>query len=133
MIAASRTALRGRGPESQDAVPGDITKVSVGGQHHEVVAETKLRQQRIDGAGLNAAAPAFVFQFGRVRVLTSVGNQHRQCGEPIEDLAAVARSGEALQKLLQNEASGHEFLAGLDSADQFASFLRRSWHVAPES
>src|SRR5207244_1161994 len=46
--------------EFQGTVPGDIAKVSVRRQHREVVAETKLRQQRIDRADLNAAAAALV-------------------------------------------------------------------------
>jgi hypothetical protein len=52
--------LGGGAPESQGAVPGDIAKVSVGRQHREVVADTELRQKRIDRAGLNAAASTFV-------------------------------------------------------------------------
>ena len=75
-------------------MPGDIAKVSVGRQHREVVAETELRQQRIDRADLNAATSAFASQFGGVHMVAPIGNQQRQRGEPIEDLAAVPRSGE---------------------------------------
>ena len=96
---------------------GDIAKVFVGRQHHEVVAETKLCQQRIDGADLNAAASACVSQFGRVHMVAPVWNQQRQRIEPVEDLPAARRSGEALQKLLQSEPSGDELLAGFDSTD----------------
>ena len=62
-----------------------------------------------------------------------VGNEQRQRSEPIEDLFAVPRSGEALQNLLQNQSGGHEFLAGFDGTDQFASFVLRGRHVAAES
>ena len=78
-------------------MPGDIAKVSVGGQHRKVVAHTELRQKRIDGAGLNAAAPAFVSQFGGVHMVAPVRNQERQRGEPIEDLRAVPRPGRAVR------------------------------------
>ena len=105
-------------------MPGDIVKVSVGRQHSEAVAQTELRQERVDGADLNAAAPAFVSQFGCVHVVSPVRNQERQRREPIEDLHTVPRSGEALQKLLQNKTGGHELLAGFDGADQFAPFTR---------
>jgi hypothetical protein len=62
------------------------------------VPQTELSQQHIDGADLNAAASAFVYQFGCVHMVVPIGNQQRQCGEPIEDLRPASRSGEALQK-----------------------------------
>jgi hypothetical protein len=65
-------------------------------------------------------------------MITPVGNQQRQRGKPIEDLGAVPRPGEALQKFLQNEAGGDEFLPGLNGTDQFAHFLHRGECVAPE-
>jgi hypothetical protein len=37
-----------------------------------------------------------------------------------------------LQKLLQNEPGGDEFLAGFDGTDQFASFDGRNGRVAPK-
>jgi len=123
----------GRGaPESQSTVPGDIAKVSVGRQHREVVADTELRQKRIDRAGLNAAASTFVSQFGRLHMVASVRHQHRQRGEPIKNLRTVPRAGEALQKLLQDETGGHEFFAGSDRADQFVPFASHSGRVALE-
>ena len=113
-------------------MPGDIAKVSVCRQHRKVVAETELRQQRIDGADLNAAAPAGVSQLGRLDMVAPVRNQQRQRGEAIEDLRAVPRSREALQKLLKNEPGGHEFLAHLDGTDQLPSFVGRCRRVTSE-
>jgi hypothetical protein len=113
-------------------MPGDIVKVSVCGQHRKVVVEAELSQQRIDGTDLNSAASAFVPQFGRLDMVAPVGNQERQCGEPIENLCAVPWSGKALQEFLQNEPGGHEFLARFDSTDQFASFARLGGGIAPE-
>lgn len=113
-------------------MPGEVAKVSVGRQHRQIVAQTELRQQRIDRADLNAAAPASVSQFSSFCVVAPVGNQQRQRREPIEDLRPVARSGETLQKLLQNEPGSDEFLAGIDGTDQFASFDRRNRRVAPK-
>jgi hypothetical protein len=105
-------------------MPRDIVKVSVSSQHCEIVAQTELGQQLINRADLNSGAAALVPQFGRVHVITPVGNQQRQCSEAIEDLRSVSRSGEALQKLLQHQSGGHEFLAGFDRADQLASLVR---------
>jgi hypothetical protein len=113
-------------------MPGDIAKVPIDRQYREVVVETELRQQRIDRADLNAAASAFVSQSGRVHMVEPVRNEQRQRSEPIEDLLAIPRSGKALQNLLQNQSGGHEFLAGFDGTDQFASFVRRGGWVAPE-
>jgi hypothetical protein len=114
-------------------MPGDIAKVSVGRQHREVVADTKLRQKRIDRAGLNAAPSTFVFQFGRLHMVAPVGHQQRQRGEPIEDLRSVPRSGEALQNLLRNEAGGYEFFPGFYGADQLAAFVGCGGAITPES
>ena len=113
-------------------MPGDIAKVSVGCQHREVSAYTELRQKRIDRAGLNAAASAFVSQFGSLHMVASVGDQQRQRGEPIENLRTVPRAGEPLQKLLQDETSGHQFFTGLDGTDQFVPFTCHSGRVVPE-
>jgi len=114
-------------------MPRDIVKVPVGCQHGQVVAEAELGQQRIDRSDLDAGAPAFVSQFGSVHMITPVGNQQRQRCEPVEDLRSVPRSRKPLQKLLQHQSSGHEFLAGFDCADQLASLDRRNRRVAPES
>lgn len=107
-------------------------KVSVGRQHRQIVTKAELRQQCVDRTDLNAAASASVAQFGRVHRVAPVGNQQRQRGKSIEDLRAVPRPGEALQKFLQNEAGSDEFLAGLDGTDQFAHFIRQGRCVAPE-
>jgi hypothetical protein len=113
-------------------MPSDIAKVPIGRQHREVVAEAELRQQRVDRADLNAAASAFVSQSGCVHMVEPVRNEQRQLSEPIEDLLAIPRSGEALQNFLQNQSGGHEFLAGFDGTDQFASFVRGGGCVTPE-
>ena len=86
------------------------------------MAQTELRQQRVDRPDLSTAPAAFISQCGRVYMIASVGDQQRQCGEPIEDLREISRSGEALQKLLQNQSGGYEFLTGFDRADQLAAF-----------
>ena len=111
---------------------GDFAKVSVCRQHRKVVAQTELREQRVDGADLNAASPAGVSQLGRLDMVAPVRNQQRQCGEAIEDLRAIPRSGEALQKLLKDEPGRHEFLARFYCTDQLASFVGRCGRVAPE-
>jgi hypothetical protein len=114
-------------------MPGDIAKVSIGSQHGETMAQTELREERVDGANLNTAASAFVSQFGCVHMVSPLGNQERQRSKPIEDLHTVPRSGKALQKLLHNEAGGHKLLAGFDGANQFDPFARQGGRIASES
>ena len=113
-------------------MPRDIAEISIGRQHRQVMAEAKLRQQRIDGADLNAATPALVSQLGRVHVIAPVRHQERQCPKPIEELATVSRAGKPLQQLLQNEPRGHQLFARFDGADQLTTFDRRGGCVAPE-
>ena len=47
-------------PELQRAVFGHVGEVLVGGQHGELVADAKLRQESVDGAELKSGAAAFV-------------------------------------------------------------------------
>jgi hypothetical protein len=54
---------------------------------------------------------AFVSQTGRVDMVVPVGNEQRQRRKPVENLFAVPRSGETLQKLLQYETGRHQLLA----------------------
>jgi hypothetical protein len=65
-------------------------------------------------------------------MIAAVGNEKRQRGEPIENLRAIFGSGESLQKLLQNQPGGHDFLASCDGAHQFAPFACRGRGIPPE-
>ena len=102
--------LRGSRPESKDAVSGNVAKVFVGGQHCQIVAEAELREQCVDRADLNPSAAALVSQLSRVHMVAPVGNEKRQRGEPLKNLRAIFGSAEPLQRLLQNQPGGNDFL-----------------------
>ena len=74
-------------------MPGNMLEIPVARQHRQIAAQAELRQQRIDRADLNAAAPASVSQFRRVHMVALVRHQQRQRSKPFEDLSAVPRPG----------------------------------------
>jgi hypothetical protein len=109
-----------------------VAEITVGREHRQAMPETKLRQQRIDRSGLDACAPAVIAQGGRFDVVRSIRNEERNRGEAIQDLRPGFRAQEALQKLLQNDASGENELAGLDGPHKRLHFTRRRRGLAPK-
>lgn len=74
-----------------------LPKVLVGGQQCEAVTNTKLRQQGINGADLQAVAPTVVSQFRSVNVILPVRHDKRKCGESIDEVFMCPWPGEPLQ------------------------------------
>jgi hypothetical protein len=89
-------------------VRGRHHEVLVGSQHRQPVANAKLRQYGIDRADLQASPPTPISEFRRIDVILAVRRQKRQCREPLDDVFARPRTGEALQQFLQNEAGRDE-------------------------
>jgi hypothetical protein len=57
-------------------MPGDVVKVSVSGQHREIVPYTELRQEGVYGAYLDSRTPTSVSQVGRLDMIGLVrGNK----------------------------------------------------------
>jgi hypothetical protein len=52
-----------------------VPEVAIGRQHREIVADAKLREQRIDCTDLNAGTAASVAQFGGIDVVVPVRNE----------------------------------------------------------
>jgi hypothetical protein len=52
-----------------------VPEVAIGRQHREIVADAKLREQRIDCTDLNAGTAASVAQFGGIGVVVPVRNR----------------------------------------------------------
>lgn len=79
-------------------------KIPVGTEHHEVVSDTKLREERIDRSDLKAAAAAFIAKIRGGNVIFALRHDERQRSEPIEDLCSRLRAAETLEKFLENQA-----------------------------
>ena len=96
---------------------GDVMEISISRQHRQLVAQAELCQKGIDRANLDTRTATFVAQLRRLDVIGPVGGKHRQRSEAIEDAGTVARSGEALQQLLQYKTGGDQHLARFDRAN----------------
>ena len=70
--------------------------------------DAQLREQRVDGAELDAGPTAEVAQFRGPDVVLPVGLKQRKGGEPLDDLLLGLGSREALQQLLENQARGDD-------------------------
>jgi hypothetical protein len=60
---------------------GNMPKIVVIREQSEVVADTKLRQKRIDCACLNPGPSAAVSQICRANVILTIWDQKGDCGE----------------------------------------------------
>jgi hypothetical protein len=72
-------------------------KIPIARQHQQAVADTQLRQERIDRANLNAMTTAGVAKRRGIDVIGSIGHEEGKCGEPIQNLLTRFWSREALQ------------------------------------
>lgn len=105
-------------PNREPAVLRHPLEVVIRGEHRQLVANAKVREERVDGTYLHTTAPAGVAQLGRVDMILPIGHQERDCGESLEDLLARLRAREALQQLLQHETSGNDGLTVGEEADE---------------
>lgn len=75
----------------------DTLKIPITRQHQQPMADTQLRQQRVDRADLNAMPTARIAKRRRFDVIGSIGHEERECGEPIQNLLTRLWPREALQ------------------------------------
>ena len=115
-------------PQLQSADACDTVEILVGRQHCEIVPETNAGEQGVDRSNLNAATAAVVTQRCRVDVILPVGNQQRECGEPVQDRLAVFRTGKTLQQFLQHQSGCQNWLTvfeGMRERFDFGRLRRR--------
>lgn len=75
----------------------DTLKIPIARQHQQPMADTQLRQERIDSANLHTMTTARIAKRRRFDVIGSIGHEEGKCGEPIQKLLTCLRSREALQ------------------------------------
>ena len=93
-------------------------KIPITRQQQQAVADTQLRQERIDRANLNAMTTAGVAKRRRIDVIGSIGHEEGKCGEPIQNQLTRFWSREALQQLLQYQACRQDRFAVLNRLNQ---------------
>jgi hypothetical protein len=78
-------------------------KVLVGRQQRQFVPYAKLRKQGIDSAHLYARSAACVSDSCSANVIVSVWLYEWESSKPLNDLCLRLRSGEALEKFLEDK------------------------------
>lgn len=66
-------------------MPGSVREVPVRGEQHEIVANAKLSEQRVDRSDLDATPAASVPQGGCSDVILAVRLEERQNRETLHD------------------------------------------------
>lgn len=88
----------------------DIPEIAIGGQHGQPMMDTKLRQKRIDSAGLNPASATAVPQFRGVDMVLPVRHEKWQRREPFQYPLTGFGTGKPLQQFLEYDARGEDHL-----------------------
>ena len=107
-------------------------EVLVRRKKRQVMPNAKLRQNRIDGANLDSRAAAAIAEGCGLDMVLAIGSEQRQGTEALDDLAAVARPGKALEQLLQNQARSDHRVSTFESAPQGIDLGRGFCRVVPE-
>ena len=81
-----------------------MLEVPVGTEHHQVVSDAELREERIDRSDLKAAATAFIAKVRGRDVVLALRHDEWQRGEPFEDLRSRLGAAESLEKFLEYQA-----------------------------
>ena len=91
----------------------DAAKIQITRQHKQAMANAQLRQERIDRANLNAMSAARVSKGRGFDVIGSIGHEDGKRGETVYYLLTCFRTGEPLEKLLQDQSCSQDRLATL--------------------
>ena len=111
---------------------GHPCEIVVRREQFELVPNAQLRNDRIDGANLQARASTTVAQLGRFDVIASIERQKGQCCESVDDFLARPRSAETLEQLLQDKARRKHDIGALECVSKSAHFGLRPWSITPE-
>ena len=96
----------------------DALKIVIARQHQQVVADTQLRQERIDRAYLNAMTTAYVAKGRGFDVIGSIRHEEGKSGESLQNLFTRLGSRKALQQLLYHQSRRQDRLAVLNRLHQ---------------
>jgi len=67
------TAHLSNAPQFERTAPRHVAKIAICCQQHEIVANTKLCQQRVDCPNLHAGTPAVIAQLGSCHMIFAIG------------------------------------------------------------
>lgn len=85
---------------------GDISEVVISSEKHQIVADTKLSNERIDCPGLDAYAPARIAKGGCGNVVLAIRHEKWQSGEVLEYLIPRFGSHKTLEQFLEHQTRG---------------------------
>ncbi len=109
-----------------------MTKVFVGRQQRQLVAYAKLSKQGIDSAHLYARSAADVPDSCRANVIVPVWLYEWESSKPLNDLCLRLRSGEALEKFLEDESRSDNDLVSQECVFKGLNLGRTRFSVSPQ-
>lgn len=90
---------------------GNIPEVLISGEKRQIVADTKLRYERVDCPGLHANPSARIAQRGRCNVVVAIRNEKWQRREVLEYLIPGFGSYKTLEQFLEHQTRRDHRLA----------------------
>jgi hypothetical protein len=87
-----------------------VAEVIVSRKHLQIMGHAELRQDGVDRSDLDAAPSQRASQLSRPDVIIATWRNERQGGKALDYLLAIARAGEALQQLLQDQPGAYDSL-----------------------
>ena len=91
-----------------------MREVRVRGEHRQLVADAKLRQECVNRANLNTTSPADIPQLGGADMILAVWHQERQRGKSFDDCVAGGWAGKSLEQLLEDQPGRDDLLAEIE-------------------
>ena len=86
-------------------------EVVIGGEQHKIVSNTKVRNERVDGAQLHAGPAAQIAEICSTYIVLPLRCQQGKGGKSLYDIGSCARASKALQQLLEYQAGSYDRLA----------------------
>ena len=121
-----------RAPQPKLDVLCGRAEVVVRAKQDQIVFQTKLDQQCVDGPDLDTTSSAGVSHFSGFNVVFAVRLEKAECCEPIDQLATRLRSSKALQQFLQYQTCRKDLISPLESVLKRFDFWCRCLGVATE-
>lgn len=113
-------------------VRGDPREVLVRRQHRQLVPDAELSKESVDGADLDAPAPACRANVGSSDVVVAIRHEQRESGESVDDPFAGPGAAEALEQLLEDEPGRHDLLSVFERPGESVDGGKRRRPVAPK-
>jgi hypothetical protein len=88
-------------------VPRSQGEIPVGREHGQLMIDTELREQSVDGPQLHAGAAASVAKRRGLNMIVPIRHEKGKSRKALDDVLSRPRAGKPLQQLLKDDAGRH--------------------------